>query len=541
MSAERSAKSKMDKMVMELTKLFSKKFHSSINTLPKYPIDEVSGPTIRGTVKPDKKYQIISREGLYSMTTFSTYAVIKGKKTGDPICDKAAIRLYDNCAIVVMCDGCGWGMKSLRASCKATDGSMKYITDNISQCKTIRDVGAMLVFSAIAAHVNIISGEESVLNCGQTTFHVDVVVKCGDEYYAVYINIGDCRTYRYSPSTHQTVSLCGKSHVTSSEVHDCFSRLGPCNSYEPELRIYELGYSKVEENDLLLVMTDGFQDNFNPIFFGNYFNGRKIDTCGLFTELIEKGASLTDIVELLSDHVVNLTEANRQLVSMTGRQKDDFDPNCPGKLDHSTICVLRITDFSSMLSTEVNELIPNFNRKLLPDDGTYQHFSGSFVKSCVLNRMPQKTCIISNSRNNSSNRCIEVKLTKPLNSLCNEKIFQRGRMYGRSSSVGLFTQEEDPGNNDLVPDVKKSANHGVINDRKMFSMRQSKTPVLSRSTSGCSVSKSSSPNSVMRSFTMVHQIEMTSSTPNEHFYMGKVKRNSVFVESFESSMSQDTE
>ncbi|KAL7714959.1 hypothetical protein QTN25_007678 [Entamoeba marina] len=111
------------------------------------------------------------------MTSFSTYAVVDGVKTGNPICDRVVVKLYDNCGIVIMADGCGWGLPSLTAATKAVEAASLYISQSIENCYSVRDIGTLLVSACLKAHMNIVYGLTNLMNVGTTTIHIDCVVQ----------------------------------------------------------------------------------------------------------------------------------------------------------------------------------------------------------------------------------------------------------------------------------------------------------------------------------------------------------------------------
>jgi hypothetical protein len=85
--------------------------------------------------------------------------MIKDRREGDPICDHWSARLYNNCSIVCICDGCNWGTRPQQAAIKASHAFTEYLNENLN-FDTIEDVGHHLLLAASSAHNAIIKGKK---------------------------------------------------------------------------------------------------------------------------------------------------------------------------------------------------------------------------------------------------------------------------------------------------------------------------------------------------------------------------------------------
>jgi hypothetical protein len=62
--------------------------------------------------------------------TISTYPLRDQKnRDGDPICDRFAVELYSNRAIIAVADGCNWGKRPLEAAVKGIQGFVKHLVE----------------------------------------------------------------------------------------------------------------------------------------------------------------------------------------------------------------------------------------------------------------------------------------------------------------------------------------------------------------------------------------------------------------------------
>ena len=101
------------------TKLYDKTFNSFLKKIPKKSIQPTGRLIYNLNEKVDSKYNIQSIEECCSITQVSLYSIVNGIKVGDPICDKIIIKFFENAAVMIIADGCGWGMSSFKAASSA--------------------------------------------------------------------------------------------------------------------------------------------------------------------------------------------------------------------------------------------------------------------------------------------------------------------------------------------------------------------------------------------------------------------------------------
>ncbi|KAL7714958.1 PPM-type phosphatase domain-containing protein [Entamoeba marina] len=374
------------------------------------------------------------------MTSFSTYAVVDGVKTGNPICDRVVVKLYDNCGIVIMADGCGWGLPSLTAATKAVEAASLYISQSIENCYSVRDIGTLLVSACLKAHMNIVYGLTNLMNVGTTTIHIDCP-------FNVLINIGDCRTFLHSCNIKHTIPLCGKYHSALNEMRNCFGRIGASKSFEPDLNSSELKATLLEPNDMLIVMTDGFHENFDPQFIqADCSTHKESFTNVLMSEMIENSANLIDLVDTFSTHIVNLTQSSRDFIQTNPKRRIPSDiKKYPGKMDHSSLCVLSVGNFFSKITAPIDWFIPSFSQILHPKEETQTQLDSKqkSVQLLCCDTLSSPTSKRKSTLNtaNSITRLPTITPTfyhRPHDNSC--PVLRDSEIL-RSSSVGLFQED----------------------------------------------------------------------------------------------------
>ncbi|ELP83846.1 tipa, putative [Entamoeba invadens IP1] len=279
-----------------------------------------------------------------------------------------------------MADGAGWGLPSFLAATSARDKALEYFTDNIDGCQTLRDVGNLLVEVCVQSHLAIFRPDVQLFMTGTTTLCIVVVLQTVKGPYMVFLSIGDTRVYYYSKQHHHTTTLSGKYHDSISHMHECFGRIGPANSCEPDIKRGELKHQKVCEDDIIIVATDGLHDNFDPQFRGIKYKSKDKEVDKKMTELIEDDNTTdvaTNVVLKMSEFVVNLTEPLREFQRLNpGKKLPTDSKEYKGKMDHVSVCVVVVVDYSKKVvntqlpqefvdnENEVTIFTPEFNSKI---------------------------------------------------------------------------------------------------------------------------------------------------------------------------------
>ncbi|ELP86079.1 hypothetical protein EIN_327260 [Entamoeba invadens IP1] len=314
--------------------------------------------------------RVVGKENLFSLTSFNAYGFLNGVKQGDPNCDKVAVRIFKHGSCCVMCDGCGWSHAAYLAALDANENALEHFTSNVATCNTLQDIAQLLVDCCEQAHISIFRKGVLLFDLGLTTITLSVVAKTQTgHYHELLISIGDCRTFLYSPRTHHTLPLSGRFHKSFENMKNSYGAIGPSISFHPNLKKAELKNITVEPNDMLIIMTDGFHDNFDPQFTGAVkYKSKEREADKLFTskiELPENKNDLNQIVITLSQHVADLTEPSRKYIRETGKKLTSAPTPFHGKMDHATVCLLKVCDVTDITNFQTYNIVPPYNEMLL--------------------------------------------------------------------------------------------------------------------------------------------------------------------------------
>ncbi|ELP88820.1 hypothetical protein EIN_368180 [Entamoeba invadens IP1] len=355
--------SKSEKTKIE--KCFDETFSPLISKLPKlevkfYKYDQPI--TVIDTTPPPNHYPIYSSD-TFSYTSFSTYPYRNEKKMGDPICDKGKGAIFKNLGIFVLGDGCGIGPSVCEAATVAVNTIFSSVIENILMCKNVRDIGKVMVDSVVAGHVAIIESG-NLFHIGTSTILLVTYFYINTQIYLLSLSIGDCHALRYNITTKDVSHVVGNLRESLEEVPDCGGRIGPfVDKLFPDLRNGDIHICECNEGDFLVMATDGYHDNFDPIITGKtpkevslqyktWEEAEKDVECSLkkarFVEeivmdFITNSVSLADFCENTSRYVVNMTTRIRTFMEERQGEKHPKDPHeYPGKCDHTTVMIFKM-------------------------------------------------------------------------------------------------------------------------------------------------------------------------------------------------------
>eukprot|EP01107_Rhizomastix_libera_P003835 TRINITY_DN1657_c0_g1_i2.p1 TRINITY_DN1657_c0_g1~~TRINITY_DN1657_c0_g1_i2.p1 ORF type:complete len:868 (+),score=233.96 TRINITY_DN1657_c0_g1_i2:30-2606(+) len=282
-------------------------------TSPRLPTDKDDfGPL--GVVLPSeaKETDALSYYDMLSARTISTYPLMPGTRIqqGSPVCDIYAAELTEGRAILCLADGCSWGEKPREAARRASACFVNHVSENHTKKKTIRELGVLLLEGLAKAHSAIVAQKEDPYDAGTTTLVGGVV--CGvtdskgaslrrlesglslsaakaqplkgtfstskmDEYNPflegielwafLFISVGDCKVFRYSSSSGKISDITRGNRGT--DATDPGGRIGPHLDFGmPDLRNLSLHCQPCNQNDLIIMVSDGVYDNLDPVMLG---------------------------------------------------------------------------------------------------------------------------------------------------------------------------------------------------------------------------------------------------------------------------------
>eukprot|EP01121_Diplochlamys_sp_Union-15-3_P007951 TRINITY_DN2068_c0_g1_i1.p1 TRINITY_DN2068_c0_g1~~TRINITY_DN2068_c0_g1_i1.p1 ORF type:complete len:405 (+),score=66.34 TRINITY_DN2068_c0_g1_i1:92-1306(+) len=309
-------------------------------------------------------------------TSISTYPSFPDNdlKQGDPICDSYRLQIHENGTLFVITDGCNWGERPREASNRAKDAFIAYLNIKISWSKTVRDIGNLLLNALAHAHHAVIHDKDDVWMAGTTTLLGGVIVevdkKCSSDpgWVLVFISVGDCKTFVYSPKHRQVRDVTAGNRLNITDARDPGGRIGPyVRDGEPDLRNLSLLSFPLEEDDLVLVVSDGVHDNLDPQTLGKTprdfgienDNWKHVDQklasdikqkyeCDTLSKIIEDSynddgsVTLEQVTQHLIKYCLETTENGRRFMELNPKAPLEHDYlKYPGKMDHTTCVTLR--------------------------------------------------------------------------------------------------------------------------------------------------------------------------------------------------------
>ena len=298
------------------------------------------------------------------------------KRLGDPIADVYAVVARGNNAVLIVADGCNWGVKPRLAAKCAVHACMSHLNAKLysdEALDTTHEVFHALLRSFEEAH-------QSILRHGGTTTTLTAAVVCplqenedGYRWCVCVVSVGDSQAYLYKAATGLVYEVTRAVHQgVTREMRDCGGSLGMSRGDDPDLRNLLCTFSPLEEGDIVFLSTDGLSDNFDPVVQRiaetpesvepsisslPILNQEERDTHALraLSQTINKAgpiAGVTDLITRLISHVVTVTDTKRTYLEkanettevITSKEKMQLDrtirttlKQLPGKLDHCTI------------------------------------------------------------------------------------------------------------------------------------------------------------------------------------------------------------
>jgi len=204
------------------------------------------------------------------------------ERLGDPICDHYGFELVgDGLCFVTIADGCNWGVKPLEAAqiaCATFHSSAKKKAHKFT---TVRATGRLLLKCFAEAHTTILEaplkrGVNDIWETGTTTLLGGALLELDDEdakkhnasWIFICASVGDGKAFHCSALdgsvTDITVGTRPPSAITN--VNDPGGRLGPYVGKEGSADLRNLSVFTVpcHKDDIILVLSDGVYDNFDP-------------------------------------------------------------------------------------------------------------------------------------------------------------------------------------------------------------------------------------------------------------------------------------
>jgi hypothetical protein len=310
--------------------------------------------------------------------TVSTYPLLPGRqqKEGSPICDSYFAQVQrDGVVIACIADGCGWGPRPREAAIKAKVALVDHISKHMPVLREAQMTAEILVRGMGEAHYKVMEGKDDVNSAGTTTLLGGVLApvdRMDRVFCFLFISVGDCKAFCRKSATGKFIDLTMGSRNNVSDAKDPGGRVGPqMKGGMPDLRNLRVSYCICEENDILVLTSDGLSDNFDPEFQGLLPREVGIQQAEKWADVVDvaagikakgdwgcaKMAQLVDaaakeegidvspalLVGTLIDYCVVLTQSSREWLEnvAVGQLPEDYKLY-PGKMDHTSILAFRV-------------------------------------------------------------------------------------------------------------------------------------------------------------------------------------------------------
>lgn len=312
----------------------------------------------------------------------STYPmqISLGVRLGDPVCDQYGVTLYENRAFFALADGCNWGPEPREAARKSNRTFIDYMKRYQKEFTNLRIAAHHMLRAYQIAHETIVEGrsKDEIWQAGTTAMLGGSLFECEQKdfpphtWFFLAVSLGDCKTFHWDSQTKRVVDLTEGNRGNVTDARDPGGRLGPqVPPGEPDLRNLEVFWAPVKKDDIILCLTDGVYDNFDPQHLGkvpadlgiNAKTWSEIDGAkdkDLYNETAKKKSAfaLNAMNELLSKcHHHNAHEFTQALIdhcrklTITTRQFMEANPEkglpkdyvaFPGKVDHTTCLAIKV-------------------------------------------------------------------------------------------------------------------------------------------------------------------------------------------------------
>jgi len=257
----------------------------------------------------------------------------------------------------------------------------------LTKVKRFREIGNILVEALDAAHDGILEGKKDIWMAGSTTLLGGVCVPLKEgapsDWGWVGITVGDCKAFHWREKEKVVVDLTEGNRINITDPRDPGGRIGPqIKGGAADLRNMSMFYSSCDENDLIIILSDGVHDNLDPQTLGkspkaigldqdewesvDVAVGTKAKTkfmCNLIKTFIvdpTDGETLTPklITKQLITYCLSITAASREYMEQNPFNALEMDySKYPGKMDHTTCMIFRVGLFDKEKEKEISNAL----------------------------------------------------------------------------------------------------------------------------------------------------------------------------------------
>ncbi len=202
---------------------------------------------------------------LFGLVT-TTYPATSGGWT--TMCDHIAARLFPSRCLMVLADGCGFGGRARAAAIAASHSFLNFITMMQFRAFDTENFCKGLMCSVQVAHEAVLATAEQPDDAGTTTLLGAAVVKLDaaepDRHALMIVSVGDVKAFIWHKEGRMSdATFANRGNV--SDASDPGGRVGPrLEKCMPDLRNLRTFMVPIRPGDVVVLMSDGVHDNFDP-------------------------------------------------------------------------------------------------------------------------------------------------------------------------------------------------------------------------------------------------------------------------------------
>eukprot|EP01130_Rhizamoeba_saxonica_P014457 TRINITY_DN6321_c0_g2_i1.p1 TRINITY_DN6321_c0_g2~~TRINITY_DN6321_c0_g2_i1.p1 ORF type:complete len:990 (-),score=201.92 TRINITY_DN6321_c0_g2_i1:124-3093(-) len=320
--------------------------------------------SLRGPMNWNENY-IDSIDDMVACEIISTYP--SHTLGHEIICDSCAVKIIGNRLIIALADGCNWGPRPATAAQRASRAFVDYFARDWLQ-DTLRNTENLKKHYSLAfdaSHKAITANIDDMYLAGQSTLLGGMLtkLKSANDWAFTLASVGDCKSFYWDSATGIVTDITSGNRINLHDATDCGGRLGPYHpNGDADYSNYGVFMQPCKQGDLILVVSDGVHDNFDPEHLGlgprdMNINYEKWEDVPYNVAMDAKSEYMIEhIAQLINDAetsdpatIASIFTGNSYNITQKTRSYMEEDPfrtepkdygSFPGKMDHtSCICI----------------------------------------------------------------------------------------------------------------------------------------------------------------------------------------------------------
>ena len=304
-------------------------------------------------------------------------------REGGPVTDCFGISYFPNIAIAALADGSSWGRTASQAANKAVNGFITEMELNRSNINDTGKVPNILLNGIAAAHNSILCANAGgQREMGTSTLLGGLLLPLQNKpgkWTFICASIGDCKAFHLSMKTHRVKEITTGNDRFKDNRDDPGGAIGAIDKsqIEPDLRNLRLFSHPCDDGDIIILVSDGIHDNFNPKYLGIAPKELKLDhndwsdvgeadahraVSPFIQHSIENKIHQSGIVptahrctHALLNNAMETTQKSRNFMEQNPTKKlPDNYSLFPGQLDYASCLSFSVGMFSNRHASAVN-------------------------------------------------------------------------------------------------------------------------------------------------------------------------------------------